>query len=303
MSLVSHIRLTTLYKTCYSQGMAKVSGQISKFSKNLITSAADLVLFKIYLGADWKFMGDPPSAKGGSKADSSAGEGMWQGFSEAFPEMPELDARKILRALKSLLKQGFIELAPSEAHLVPQITEEGGKRLDSIFPVYQKERLWDQKFYLVNYDIPVGKNSARDALRLFLKGRGCVMLQSSVWLTPYNPTKELNRFVEKRRLKESVVVSVLLDEWAFGGRDVPAVLNEIYGLEEVNRRYREFVGGVDGLKDVKDPPEADKFEKMTLAFDYFEILNADPQLPFELLPHDWAGAKAQELFENLFFGR
>ena len=271
--------------------MTRISEKISEFSKNLISSAADLVLFKIYLGADWKLVGDPPSARGGSEADSSDGEGEWRGLGEAFPEIPKLDAQKTLRALRFLLKQGYIELASSEAHLAPQITEEGGKRLDSIFPVYQKERPWDQKFYLVNYDIPVGKNSQRDALRLFLKNLGCVMLQSSVWLTPYNPTKELNTFVEKRGLKEAVVVSVLLDEW-----NPPP---DVYRLEEINRRYREFVDpalrGVQGKEGEVD--------KMELAFEYFAILNADPQLPFELLPQDWAGAQAQEVFEKLFFGK
>ncbi len=267
----------------------KVSEKTSKFSKNLISSAADLILFKIYLGAPWKLVGE--SSKGEP-------EGEWEGLGEAFPEMPELDARKILRALRFLLKQGYIELAPSEAHLVPQITEEGGKRLDSIFPVYNKERPWDGKFYLVNYDIPVGKNSQRDALRIFLKNLGCVMLQSSVWLTPYNPIKNLSKFVKQKGLTDSVIVSVLLDEWAFGGREVFSVLNEVYGLEEINRRYREFVEKMTPLRQGSAGQG-----KMELAFEYFAILKDDPQLPFELLPQDWAGAQAQELFEKLFFGK
>ena len=260
--------------------MAKVSEEIAKFSKNLVTSAADLVLFKIYLGAGWKLVGE------------SDGEGEWQGLGEAFPEIPKFDALKILRALRFLLKQGYIELAPSEAHLAPQITEEGGKRLDSIFPVYNKERSWDKRFYLINYDIPVGKNSQRDALRIFLKGLGCVMLQSSVWLTPYSPLEPLSKFVEQKGLSDSVVVSVLLDEWG-----MPPVA-EIYGLEEINRRYREFV-----KKMGEQGNQGEQGDRMGLAFEYFAILKDDPQLPFELLPEDWAGAKAQELFEKLFFGK
>ena len=271
--------MTTLYKTCYSQGMAKVSEEIVKFSKNLVSSAADLVLFKIYLGVPWKLVGE------------SDGEGSWEGLEGSFPGVPELTPRKIKRALRFLLKHGHIELSPSEAHLVLQITEEGGKHLDALFPIYNKERSWDKQFYLVNYDIPVGKNSVRDALRLFLKGLGCALLQSSVWMTPYNPTKALSAFVEKRNLSDCVVVSVLLDEWTS-----PAVA-EIYGFKEINRRYQEFVESVNDLKDVKDG------ERMILAFEYFAVLSDDPQLPFELLPEDWAGAKAQELFEKLFFGK
>jgi len=274
-----YVRLTTLYKTCYSQGMAKVSEEIAKFSKNLVSSAADLVLFKIYLGVPWKLVGE------------SDGEGTWEGLEGSFEALPALTVKKLQRALRFLFKQGYVELSPLEAHLVPQITEEGGKHLDSLFPVYNKERSWDKQFYLINYDIPVGKNSVRDALRLFLKGLGCTLLQSSVWMTPYNPTERLSVFVEKRNLSDCVVVSVLLDE--FGSPE----LSEIYGFKEINQRYQEFVESVSDLKDVKDD------ERMTLAFEYFAILCDDPQLPFELLPEDWAGAKAQELFEKLFFGK
>lgn len=233
---------------------------------------------------------------GESSGEEAVGE--WQGLEDAFPELPELAPRKILRALRLLLKLGLVELVPYEACLVPQITEEGGKRLDSIFPVYNEKRPWDGKFYLVNYDIPVGKNSQRDALRNFLKSIGCVMLQSSVWLTPYNPVKALKDFAEKRKLSEKVLVSVLLEEFA------PPVA-EIYGLEEINQRYREFVERMTPLR----PPSLlselrEGFagqDKMQLAFDYFSILKDDPQLPFELLPKDWMGDRAQELFEKLFF--
>ncbi len=118
--------------------MTRISEKISKFSKNLITSAADLVLFKIYLGASWKLVGE------------SDGEGVWEDLEDSFPQVPELTARKIKRALRFLLKHNYIELSPSEAYLVPQITKEGGKRLDEGFPVYQEKRPWDQKFFLIN---------------------------------------------------------------------------------------------------------------------------------------------------------
>jgi DNA-binding transcriptional regulator PaaX len=273
----------------------RISEKIAEFSQNLIATAADLVLFKIYLGADWKLMGE------------SDGEGTWEGLAGTFVDLPagrqglpELTPAKTLRALRLLLKQGYIELAPQEAHLVPQITEAGGKRLDEIFPVYQKERPWDGKFYLVNYDIPVGKNSQRDALRNFLKDElGCVMLQSSVWLTPYDPTKALGKFVEKRNLTDSVVVSVLLEDWA------PASVAEIYGLGEINKGYRGFTEKYGGDWGDRGPaPHGVRGkDKMELAFEYFAILRDDPQLPFELLPEDWAGAQAQEVFEKLFFGK
>lgn len=229
------------------------------------------------------------------------GGAVWQGLEQAFPELPDLTPPKIERALRFLLKQGLIEMAQSPADknvYQPQMTEAGGRRLDKLFPVYQEKREWNGQVYLINYDFPLKNNAQRDALRLFLKSIGCGMLQSSVWLTPYNPTKKLSKFVEQKGLKGSVIVSTLLEEWGlpeagkFGGRDFPAVLSEIYGLGEMDQRYQDFTRKVES-RDVEG--------KMRLAFAYFSILKDDPQLPFELLPKDWSGAKAWKAFEGLFF--
>src|ERR1043165_9196726 len=45
-------------------------------------------------------------------------------------------------------------------------------------------RLWDGKWRLVLFDVPLGKNTQRDRLRRFLRDRGFGYLQNSVWITP-----------------------------------------------------------------------------------------------------------------------
>lgn len=267
----------------------KISEKVAKFSHNLLQSSADLVLFRVYLGAPWKTIGSVGERFGGGDSPSEPETLLWSGLEASFPEIPQLTPPKIARALRFLLKGNFVELSKS---VTPVITEAGGARLDQLFPVYQKERKWDGQIYLVNYDVPVGKNSDRDALRLFLKNNlGCALLQSSVWVTPYDPSKKLDSFAKKRGLRERVAVSVLL-----GKLD----LAKVYGLDELNRRYQGFIRGLDGTKGREGQEGIDR---MRLAFDYFAVLKADPQIPFELLPKDWLGDRAQELFEGLFFGR
>lgn len=261
----------------------RISEEIAKFSQNLVQSAADLVLFRVYLGTSFRAVGETPKLKIG-RGDSPAAEAaLFEVLEDYFPELPKLTPLKIARALRFLRKNHLIEVVKDSAL---GITEAGGARLDKLFPVYQKERRWDREIYLVNYDIPVGKNSARDALRLFLKNElKCALLQSSVWVTPFDPSQKLAAFAKKRGLSEWVVVSVLQGELN---------LAKVYGLGELNRRYQEFIKGLEGQAET---------DRMRLAFGYFSILRDDPQLPFELLPKDWLGDRAQELFEGLFFGR
>lgn len=267
----------------------RISEQIGDFSKNLVESTADLVLFRIYLGTSWKTVGETSKLKNGGGDSPAFDQAQFEGLEGSFPPLPSLTPAKIARALRFCLKNNLIEIR-SSGELA--MTEAGGARLDQLFPAYQKERPWGKQIYLINYDIPVGKNSDRDALRLFLKEQlGCALLQSSVWITPFDPGKKMADFVRKRGLEERVVVSVLQGELD---------LAKVYGLDDLNRRYQEFIKG---LEDREGPATFANVagDKMRLAFDYFSILKDDPQIPFELLPKDWLGDRAQELFEGLFF--
>ena len=145
----------------------------------------------------------------------------------------------------------------------------------------------DGRIYLVTYDLPVQKNNLRNELRDFLKTIGCGLLQESVWLTPYNPTKLLEAFTRKNNLAgDLILVSSLGKDGTVGGMDLPDLLEKVYHLSEVNENYRNFL----------ESPMLESKDK--IVFKYLSILRGDPQLPFKLLPEDWLGEKAYRLFQG-----
>ena len=56
-------------------------------------------------------------------------------------------------------------------------------------------RRWDGRWRLVSFDVPNRHRDKRDILRSSLKEAGFYQLQKSVWIAPYEMTKEFWRFV------------------------------------------------------------------------------------------------------------
>ncbi len=114
------------------------------------------------------------------------------------------------------------------------------------------------------------------------------MLQKSVWLTPYNPKGVIVEFIKERKLAGLVLVSELREGSGIGGKDTLTVVAKVYGLEEINEKYRQFVKQV----------EFKRLKGSQLLVTYLSILKTDPQLPFGLLPPNWWGKEAHRLYEK-----
>jgi len=170
-----------------------------------------------------------------------------------------------------------------------QITDAGKEYLRKILPVYKKKRPWNGKIYLVTYDVPEKRHRERNLLREYLKRIGCGMLQASVWLTPYNPRENLKEFLADYKLGGWVIVSDIGKDGNVGQLAIRDLVRQVYKLEELNSRYREFL----------QEAEEKKRDLLSLSFSYLAVLKDDPQLPFELLPKDWWGERAYAVFKTL----
>lgn len=193
-------------------------------------------------------------------------------------------ANSLGRVIYKIKSRGYLE--KKKDYL--KITKLGKERLNRVLPLYEQERPWDGRLYLITYDIPEEKKRERDYLRDFLKRLGCGMLQKSVWLTPYNPKGVIVEFIGERKLAGLVLVSELREGSGIGGKDILTVVERVYKLDKINEEYYEFVQKV----------EAKELEGFQLLIVYLAILKKDPQLPFELLPPNWWGKEAHRLFKK-----
>lgn len=204
-------------------------------------------------------------------------------------DLGSFNYQTIKRAVVQLRQKGVIQYL-KEKNTLPEITKNGEDRLNKLIPFYDEKRIWDGRIYLVSYDIPIDENNQRHYLREYLKTIGCGILQQSIWITPYNPTKLLKTFVTEHDLSEELIlVSSIGKNGNVGNMSINELMEKVFCLNNLNRRYLEFITGIKEKKESKG----------TLVFWYLSILKDDPQIPFSLLPDDWLGDKAYQYFQTL----
>lgn len=242
-------------------------------TKGVISFLGDYLLYQAYFGAELMV----------SSGHSSSS--VWRASeraTEAF--LADKESRAARQALRSLKSRGLVFWEKGEN---PKITEAGLRRLKSILPFYDAKRVWDGKIYLVTFDIPELRKNQREMLRQHLKKLGCGMLQLSVWITPYDPRGALYKFVAEFGLDGMILVSDVGKDGSVGGEEIKDLVARVFKLGELGSRYGEFISNCKKVT-------AGNVE--SLSFEFLSILADDPQLPFDLLPKDWAGSRAYEIY-------
>lgn len=245
-----------------------------KLAEGLFSFSVDYALWvTVYFGA----VGMPQSTSGQ----------LWRANRAADRFLDEVNYEVIKHAIQTARKRAWIKSFRRKA--LPEITQEGKKRLEAILPHYDEKRVWDGRMHLVTYDVPEEQKKDREMLREYLITIGCGLLQKSVWITPFNPIDTLRNFIEEHGLKGNIIVSDMGKDGSIGEEDVRAMLVRIYKLEELNDRYKAWLQSVDEFGEVDH----------VAILQYLAILKDDPQLPFSLLPPWWKGEKAYEKVKPL----
>lgn len=225
---------------------------------------------------------------GASIGKSKTSYGAYQAFREAHEALADFNYDSFKHMISKLRRQGLLTKKNVYSDLELDITERGKQRISELFPQYQTDRPWDGFLYLVSYDIPEHRHNTRNLLRSFLKRVGCALLQESLWLTPYNPRKLLDEFVDEHEINGTILISKLGRDGTVGDETLSVLLDRVYHLSELNNRYKEFMNEYKG-----------SFRHMfSLRITYDRIVKDDPQLPYALLPKDWKGDEAYRLIRT-----
>lgn len=253
----------------------ELSRRVKKISEGMLSKFVDLTLVSVYFGLE--------ASLGGYTKVGLAGE-------KAVNDLSNTDYNSIKNSFRYLRRKGLIE-SVKENIILPDITRDGRKRLKSILPFYDEKRVWDKHIYLVTYDFPRQRNIQRDSFRSYLRKIGCGSLQYSVWLTPYNPKRLIEEFVQKYDLdNDLIIISSLGKDGTIGDADLNGLMEKTYELTNLNSRYMEFIRFIrNKIILTKDQ----------VVYSFLTILRDDPQIPFELLPDDWVGDEAYALFKKL----
>jgi len=201
-------------------------------------------------------------------------------------------APAVRTAISRMVSEGWLEPLRLQSGRGYRATSRTIRWLEDISArVYRSyDRTWDGHWHLALVDQPAGRPD-RNRLRADLSFVGYAELTPHTWVSPF-PRAELDEVLARAGATARLVRADLVE---------PSPL-EAWDLPGLAAAYEQFVAEADAVLDgveANGSAEADKAAfaaRFRLVHEWRKFLFTDPGLPDELLPADWPGRAAAELF-------
>lgn len=150
---------------------------------------------------------------------------------------------------------------------------------------------------LAVFSVPESQRQQRHALRSRLTWLGFGTVSAGVWIAPGQLAEETAEVLERSGL--SGYVSLFRAGYlAFG--DIARQVGQWWDLDRLQDMYQEFRDAYAPLAEAASPDDATAFAGyVRMLTDWRRLPFLDPGLPAELLPADWPGSAAADLFARL----
>ena len=195
-----------------------------------------------------------------------------------------------LRKEFSLLKkEGLIDFKLHYRKPYPVLSSKGKLEIKTRL-AFKKFGDWDQKWRVVLFELPQDEHNDRLKLVLELKRLGFAPLQRSAFISPYPLLNIMAKYATNMGIRQHL--SLLTVE----KMDEERRIEKAWPLKNINCQYDAFIKKVARIQRHERlwPLQAKCLEQ-----DFAEIFELDPHLPKELLPHDWLGQTAYEIFKEI----
>lgn len=201
-------------------------------------------------------------------------------------------------AAARLRKEGWLSADKEGREAVYSLTPDAWQMLDEgRARIFQRASgPWDGQWHMVIYQVPETERALREQLRRRLAWLGFGPLSPSVWLSPHDRRQEVrNEFADSPSVQLDTFRS--RSEGSEADRDIVA---RAWDLGALDRDYRDLLGRyssrLGGYRAGAPDDRTALVERMRLTYDYRHFPFRDPDLPPELLPVDWSGRRAHDVF-------
>jgi phenylacetic acid degradation operon negative regulatory protein len=163
---------------------------------------------------------------------------------------------------------------------------------------------WDGLWRMVVYSLPESKRDLRHALRGQLTWLGFGPLAPATWISPHDRSAELEYICDELGIREHVDI---FSGMALHSSSDRALVERCWDLPALAAEYREFVERQRPEYEACRALSAERLERAAdacftrrfwLTHAFLPFPRKDPGLPIALLPPDWAGFAARQLFDE-----
>lgn len=162
---------------------------------------------------------------------------------------------------------------------------------------------WDGQWHLVVYSLPEEMRKIRNEVRKKLVWFGYGNLAPGTWIAPHDRHKELEPSLIELGVQQYVD---LFSGEHMGITSDEALVRRCWDLEEIAAAYRAFFEKhrfrykhfCTNWTQKKPTAEETFCYRFWLTYEFQQFPRLDPNLPMELLPDEWIGYKARQMFKD-----
>lgn len=225
------------------------------------------------------------------------GEPVWTGAVLDSLGMLEVEERASRQALARARTEGLLDSQRHGRRTAWVLTDRGSDLLREgttrIYGFMREPRDWDGRWLVLTVSIPETQRKLRHRLRTQLTWLGLGTPASGLWLTPdADVADEVRRVVAELELEHSFA---WIGPTAEIGDEVRLV-EAAWDLAGVEKHYLRFLDEFEGRH--AGSAEEAFVAQVQLVQEWRRFPFLDPDLPRELLDHDWPGLRAASLFHE-----
>jgi phenylacetic acid degradation operon negative regulatory protein len=161
---------------------------------------------------------------------------------------------------------------------------------------------WDGRWTCVAFALPDDVNRSGPTLRRGLRRLGLAQLYDGLWVTPTDPTAELNQLLARVGVDRSTVFRSEVAELESTGIHPLAA----WDLDALRHRFARLIAELDEvstrLTRGEVSPREGLRQRTALTVTWWRLAEDDPRLPAALLGPDWPLGPARDRFVDVYDG-
>ncbi|MBB3909384.1 MULTISPECIES: PaaX family transcriptional regulator [Anoxybacillaceae] len=205
-----------------------------------------------------------------------------------------------------MVQQEFFEVRKIGNNSYYSLTPKGKRTMtDGFIRVYSlKNYKWDGYWRILTYSVPEEKRELRNQIRKELSLMGFGLISHGTWASPNPVEQQVMELIRDYHLDPYVI---LFTSSSIVSHSHEQLIKRGWDFAQIAKEYDRFIDTYQRIYEEfqrrawnNELSDRECFiERTKLVHEYRSFFFMDPSFPHDLLPDNWSGTKARELFFNV----